>query len=267
MEIPEKVLKELQKVANYDIEMYNQRYKNGIQDKFGFTPYIEQFADIEEDGLAVINDWKVDQHVYKATFMRHYNDIDSIQKCWESCNYETEIIQFSLSKMNRYRKSKSEINKQVIAIFEAFTQNSATYSFGIAQREINALKDEHSILFQAYHLFGPEKLKEWDYNDKIMTEKLSELSNSNKEAKLRASVADWFETKDYDKKQVKDKLQEFYDLLELKNKDGKRKIAFPKDLEELGMFEIQKPKVKDNQGKRKEVYRILKRLFSVSQAA
>jgi hypothetical protein len=267
MEIPEKVLKELQIVANYDIKMYNQRYKNGIQDKFGFTPYIEQFADIEDDGLAVINDWKVDQHVYKATFMRHYNDIDSIQKCWESCNYETEIIQFSLSKINGYRKSKSEINKQVIAIFEVFTQNSATYSFGIAQREINALKDEHSILFQAYHLFGPEKLKEWDYNDKIMTEKLSELSNSNKEAKLRALVADWFETKDYDKKQVKDKLQEFYDLLELKNKEGKRKIAFPKDLEELGMFEIQKPKVKDNQGKRKEVYRILRRLFSVSQAA
>lgn len=267
MEIPETVLKELQKVANYDVEMHNQRYKNGIQDKFGFNPYIEQFADIEEDGLAVINDWKIDQHVYTATFMRHYNDIDSIQKCWESCNYDTEIIQFSLSKINRYRKSKDEINKQVIARFEAFIQNSATYSFGIAQREINALKDKYSILFQAYHIFGLEKLKEWEYNDKIMTEKLSELSNSNNEAKLRTLVANWFENKDYDKKQVKDKLQEFYDMLKLKSKDGNRKIAFPKDLESLGMFEIQKPKVKDSQGKRKEVYRIVKRLFSIKQAA
>ncbi len=256
--------------AKSHIDYFNrfssERICDGMTDRLKLTEYVQEYADIKFN-RAKINYHKVDLIVYPQIIAPQYSSLQTVSDMWSECNYDSEIKYFSLNKTDRHRKSKSEKNKQVIAMFETFTQDSAAYSFGIAQREIDELKDEHSILFQAYHLFGPEQLEEWNYNDKIMTEKLSELSNSNKQAKLRALIADWFENKDYDKKQVKDKLQEFYDLLEIKNKDGKRKIAFPRDLEDLGMYEIQKPKVKDKQGKRKEVYRIIKQLFAISQAA
>ncbi|WP_276345624.1 hypothetical protein [Daejeonella sp. JGW-45] len=263
---PESVLKELTISAEYDIKRYNERVQDGIPDGFDMISYIKKFSDIEK-GVAELNTYKIDQHVYANTFKRHYNTIEDIKLCWESCNYDTELIYYSLPKLKTSWRSKSSIYKQVIDIYEAYNAAPDTYHYGTAQREIIKLKTFYADLFHAYHILGREMLEELNYEPEAMKAALVTISNSNQEAKKRSLIDQRFELRDYTKKEIKTILQVIYDELELKKPDGSRLIAFATDLDDLKMFELKIHKPTNDQGKRKEVIKIARRLYSILKVA
>ncbi len=263
---PETVLKELTISAEYDIKRYNERVQDGIPDGFDLLTYVKQFSDIE-NGLAVLNTYKVDQHVYAKTFKRHYNSIDDIKACWEGCNYETEVKYFSLPKLKTSWRSKSRVYKDVIDVYEGYNASPETYSYGTAQREIVKLKKSYADLFHAYNILGRAKLEQLNYEPEAMKTALVTISNNNQEAKKRSLIDQRFELRDYTKKEIKTILQVIYDELELKKPDGSRLIAFATDLDDLKMFELKIHKPTDDQGKRKEVIKIARRLYSILKAA
>jgi len=263
---PERVLRDKTASAKYDIDQYNKRVKDCIPDGFDMKSFIKKFGDIEND-LAVINTYKIDQYVYAETFKRHYNSIKDIKACWEGCNYETEIINYSLPKLKTSWRSKSSLYKQVIEIYEAYDASPDSYHYGTAQREITKLKKSYDDLFHAYYILGRAKLEQLNYEPEAMKAALVTISNNNQEAKKRSLIDQRFDLRDYTKKEIKTILQGIYDDLELNKPDGSRLKAFATDLEDLKMFELEVHKPKDDKGKRKEVVRLVRKLYTILKAA
>lgn len=240
--------------------------KKGMKDILDLEDFIKPYSRFE-NGIAVIDHYKIDQLVYARASRLQYSSIENIENCWQNCNYETERTQFSFPKIQKVRKSQETINKEVIELFEEYKAHPEKYHFSEAQRQTAKLKEDYEILFQAYEMLGLEEIEKLNYNNKEMKAKLIEKSNTNKEAKLRLMVSEQITTGKYTKKEIKSILQGIYDALEIKNPDGSRKVAKASELQDLGMFQIAEVKETTPKGTRINKIHIVASLYTRKVAA
>lgn len=220
-----------------------------------------------KDMRATLNHNKIDQIVYAKALPLQYDNIETVHEVWQSCNRKTEAAKFGLRKIKQSRRSDEAINRDVMAEFKKFNENPDLYQFGKAERDIQKLKDKHSVLYQTYMIFGPEEVERLNYNNDKMKAALVEQSNKNQEAQLRLMVAERINIGEYTKKEIKNILQIIYDTLEIKKLDGKRKVAKAEDLKDLGMFQIDLFKGESDKGTRIDKFRIVRELYKIKQAA
>ena len=212
--------------------------KDGIKPDVTVHALVKPYLKFE-GGKACVHSTKLDQLVYEDWNKEFYANKDTVQYWWEQCNYAVELLDFDVPEIKRYRKSKAQINKEIIEQFELLTNHPERYALDQANIALRRLQTENTTLIQAYFAFGKQALDDLNYsNDKIM-EQLSNKNNRNNEAKLHAMILEAFTLNGiYTNKEIKDKLQSFYDLLRYKDKHGKPKRAKASELDDFGLFKL-----------------------------
>ncbi len=266
IKIEENVLYSAQQHINHYNAFNRIRSENGMLDILDMGKFVENVCEFE-NGKAKISHAKIDQIVYAKSIPLQYDNIENVHTIWQSCNRKTEIAKFGLSKIKQSRRSDEAINRDVIAEFKKFNENPDLYQFGKAERDIQKLKDKHSILYQTYMIFGTDEVERLTYNNDKMKAALVDRSNKNLEAQLRKMIVERIKIGEYTKKEIKNILQIIYDTLEIKKLDGKRKVAKAEDLKDLGMFQIDLFKGESDKGTRIDKFRIVRELYKIKQAA
>ncbi|WP_423147008.1 hypothetical protein [Rubrolithibacter danxiaensis] len=249
------------------IDLFNQHRAqcsvDGMPDLKAFFDMVKPYS-LFENGKAKLDYNKVDQFICEESCKEHYSNINTLTATWENCNYEVEVLNFDLPSIKRYKKSKQEINKQVVELISEYESNPDKYDHQRALDTLNKLKDECLTVFLALPILGTEKIQELKYDDKAMNEELIKQHNRNAEAKLRLMIAESFKLGDRPtKKYVKETLQRLYDALGIKKQNGTRKIACASQLKDLKMYEIDESK----NDKKEHIYIIKKILYQVKAAA
>ncbi|WP_316814048.1 hypothetical protein [Pedobacter heparinus] len=192
-----------------------------------------------ENGKATVHPYKLDQLIYEDWVKEFYASLDSVKLYWERCNYNVKFQQFDVADIKRYRKSKAQINQEVIEQYDQLIHCPEQYLLGQANVASRRLKQDYNTLIEAYHILGKTRLQELNYEDNKIMQQLSAISNKNQEAKLYARLLTEFKLNGkYTKKEIKKTLQSIYDELMIKDKAGKRKVATASQLKEIGIFGI-----------------------------
>jgi hypothetical protein len=253
------------KYHNHHIKLCNTE---SFADDGKIVDLVKPFSRLDGSNYRVRYPMKHDQLICAAWCREHYNNADTIKKTWESINYDTEFKKFDLEPVVRERKSQEEINMQIVERLEEFKINKSQYEYGVVTETIRGYEEECPILFEAYEQLGLKEIRNLNYNNKAMKAKLIQTSNQNAEAKLRLMLIDEYQLGErYIRKDMKIKLQEFYDKLRIRKADGKREIATVEKLKELGLFELHQCKKEDDAGNLKPAYEITKLNFIVKEAA
>lgn len=253
------------KYHNHHIKACNTE---GITDDGKFGDLVKPFSRLDENNYTVRYPMKHDQLICAAWCREHYNNANTIKETWENINYDTEFKKFDLEPIVRLKKSPEEINMQIVERLEDFKINKDQYEYGVVAQTIKGYEDECPILFEAYQILGAETIRELNYNNKAMKNKLIQTSNQNAEAKLRLMLIDEYQLGErYIRNDMKVKLQELYNQLGIRKADGKKEIATVEKLKALGLFEFHECKKVDVNGKLRPAYEIIKLNFVVNQAA
>jgi hypothetical protein len=241
--------------------------RDGQSDLELMRPIIESFAEFD-NGKATLNHDKLDQ-ISCAQYCREmYNNEQAIKKTWEQCNYNVEEISYSLPILKFAKKTSAEMNKEIITHILELQAHPEKYVYGAAQSLLKSYRAEYSVLIDAIEILGIKRIGQLEYNTKAMKAELIERSNGNAEGQLRIMLAKTFTLNEkYTNKDIKCKLQAFYDELSIRNSDGSRKIATASQLDKFGMFGLAECKVVNDEGKLKPGWQIWRINYVLSKAA
>lgn len=258
-------------IKQYD-ERIAYRIAHGLDHKKDTS--LDKIADIEkETRRAIINTNKVDQLINQAYTEEVYNDIEQIEIAWENASYDVELY-YSTHKLETTttmkRKSKAQQLKEdyhTITDYRNPKDNKVGYFIGRAP-------DEHIRIVNPLAYAAAKYLTEADmvmlkYNVIKVREKVIVASNKDIQGKLSNLVALAFtQGESYPIKDIKPKLQSFYDSLDYRDpKTGEIIIAKCTDLKDW--FDVDDDiKLKDTNGKfTLHGYRILRKRFVIRAAA
>lgn len=270
-----KTIESIQSTQLYNAQLHIDQFnshkaeckRDGVEDLEWLLPVIKPFAKFEHD-QAVLNEDLLDRISCAAYCREMYNNIASISKMWESCNYDTIEKKFDLAPLVRVKTSQEDVNKQVIDHIEELKANPEQYVYEVASQTVKNYKIEFTLLIEAYEILGKREIERLGYNNEAMKAELINRSNQNAEAKLRLMLIDEFKLNErYTNKYIKDKLRRLYDLLGIKQPNGLPKTAFANQLGEFGLFKVNECKAIDEHGKTKPGFEIVKIYYSLKMAA
>lgn len=230
---------------------------------------LKDFTDIDNDGKAKLNHRKHDQIVYKAYYKEPYSNINTLKSTWQSMNYDVEVKTFDIETIERKDKSQNEINRQVIQRFMEFNNNPNGYVYDMAALTIKGFKTKYPLLLEALAVLGIDELEKLNYDNKAMKTALIDKNNSNAEAKVRLKLLELFEIGDrYTKREMKVMIQKVYNDYKLLKTDGTIRTAKAKDLQNLGLFELEDCKIPvTGEPKKVNGFELIRCHASVSKAA
>lgn len=257
--------------AKKNINYYKHHLKttaiDGMEDDGSLLKLVWPYS-FYADGKYQLSHMRLDQFICKEYCNEHYNNLNTIEQTWQSCNYNTTHSYFDLKPLERVKVTKEELNKQVIERIMEYREYPERYNYEASYKTIEGYRLEFKLLFDALDFLGIDEIKKLNYNDKAMKEALIKKSNQNAEAKLRFMLIDEFKLKDtsidkqanrYTRKFVKQTLKRLYEELGIKNKNGKTKTASAKQLSEFGLFKVNDQcKFKDDEGNWHPAIEILK---------
>jgi len=209
-----------------------------------------------------------DQVICEKYCKEHYNNLNSIEQTWRSLRYNTKCRVFDLVPIDRGKASVKAINKQIVERWIELKNNPEQYVYEVASATINKYKVEFELLFQAIEILGVKEIERLDHDDINMKAALIERSNHTAEAKLRLVLIDVFKLNErYSKKYIKDKLQELYNQLQVRNPEGEIKKATAAQLKGYALFDIKDCKVQDKKGDPCNGFIITKVHYTLKQVA
>jgi hypothetical protein len=266
--------------AKKNIKYYNHHLRttvaDGMEDDGSLLKLVWPYS-FYQDRKYQLSHMRVDQFICKEYCNEHYNNLNTIEQTWQSCNYNTKRSYFDFEPLERVKITKEELNKQVIERVVKYRKHPERYNYQAIKKTMQGYRLEFQILFEALDFLSIEKIEEVNYNDKAMKEALIQRSNNNAEAKIRFMLVKEFRLKDtandkyanrYTQNYVKQTLRRLYDELGMKNPNGKPKTALAKQLVEYGLFELNyNCKVKGEDDKWKPGVEILKENFNTSSFA
>jgi hypothetical protein len=251
------------------INLYNHAIESGAELLPEFKNQVARFADIEDK--ATYNSNKFDQIVNATLCNEEYADMDIIGQQWEAGLYKPMhlIHDEKLTKISRQDKRKSKAFKlgAIVKEFERIQQEKETFAFNLAYDELDKLKLSHPFAWQAYNKLGKTELAKLAYKETAIKNALIKKSNLNAEQKLLRLLDTEFHVNDNIAKcEIKQKLQRLYNVADLKDKHGNRRIATAEQLGEIGRFELDESKVKVGKNW-KPSFKILRKQFELKVAA
>jgi len=233
--------------------------ENGFVQK-DLTKILIKPLSILKNGVAEVYPMKVDQLICNEHSMQGYSNYDTIASQWQERNYETELRLFDIPPIQIRDRKRSDVNRDIVGLWEKHRLYPETYRHGIAERSIQKLYNRYKNLHSAYLTFGIDGLENLGYNDKEILGSLIELNNSNARDLIKPYLAPPIFTKGerYTRGRIKEILNELYAKFEVKKSNGQRKKATAEDLIDFG-FEIKAVDMKVD-GKRQSALLILEDL-------
>lgn len=234
---------------------------------------LDKFADIhKETKLAILNTMKLDQQINEASKNEVYNHIKFIKQAWES-KYNVDP-QFSALKTETSTTTKRKsVAQQFKEDFESIinyrqdkTGSKINWNFGDSIEL--AIRKSNPLAYDAANLLDPSFVKELKYKPAKVKEELIYKRNELAEVKLLKLLDQHFKIgRYYTNEYITSTLQTIYTKLNIANKNGKIKVAFPAQLGEAGRFEIKDDKKQDSKGKWVHGHTILRKQFGLLVAA
>ncbi len=250
MKTQEQITTDYQIQADAYIQAYNNAVKQGAEPIPEFKTLVEKFADIA-DNQAVYNSNKFDQMVNDQLACEEYADMEIIGKQWEAGLYEPTLYQYEerLTKATTREKRASKADKLKAAIteIERLEAEEKQIAFNLGTSELAGLKDREPFAWEAYKALGKTELEKLAYNVTAIKAALITKSNHSAERKLKLLLNLAFQVDErYTKSEIKQTLQRLYNKVDLKDKQGKPRIATAEQLADHGRFEIEECKKKVN---------------------
>ncbi|SES06367.1 hypothetical protein SAMN04488023_1295 [Pedobacter rhizosphaerae] len=204
-----------------------------------FKEMVENYAEVSKDGLTVNYEIiKVDQFANHEACNEEYNNMDYIQKAWESCNY--------MVKRRRIRPFVTEIASRMLVadqIREALEKIhylevnkdnmlfDSDYLDGMS--EVKILNKHFELAYKAYHNLGLTKIYEIGLDSKklkaALYEKFDEVAKLNIKMQLASMIT---ESRHYTNAELKTILQELYNNSDYRTVNGKVKTATALQIED-----------------------------------
>jgi hypothetical protein len=241
--------------ANYEIAQYNQRVadytRKGI--KIAKDERLEKFAEInEETKLATLELMKLDQQINDAASSEIYNHIDYIEQAWKDAYYNVEK-HYSDEKVEtgtsiKRKSAAKQLEEDYLKILEYREKQQNGLVFSLGKTPEQAVKDTNSTAYLAAKYLDKAIMEELKYNVKKVTAEIIYKENDLAEVKLLKLLCQTFKIGDKPTNQfIKNKLQEFYNKLNIRDKTGKIRVATASQLGENGRFEIRPDKNKEKE--------------------
>jgi len=233
---------------------------------------LNKFADISETSIAILNSMKLDQQINKASSNEIYNNVKFIQDAW-SAQYGVEKQDSRLT-LETITVSK---RKSAVQQFKEDYSNLLIYKHKRVNNVVNwdfsdsidqSIKRTNPLAYKAAYLLDEAQVQGMKFSPTKIAEVLIYKENELSEVKLLKLLNRHFKVGHfYENIVIKSKMQELYNELVIKNKNGKIKVASPSQLGDIGRFEIKADKKQDSNGKWVHGFKILRKQFSLSVAA
>lgn len=236
------------------------------------TTEIVKFADLEsKTKIATLNPLKLDQQINEAANNEIYNHIDFIQQDWKDGYFNVELLEDDHlvdNKTTEVRKSKAKQLEEDYLRLKDYNENKRNgFSFSIGQTVEDEIKDRNPTAYQAYRLLDDATMIKLNYNVKKVDKEIILKENTRAKLKLAKLLNQEFKPGNgYTNADVKSKLQEIYNSLNIRSENGKIKVATATHLGDNGWFEIETGKVKNSKGAWENGLRIIRLSFNLLMA-
>jgi len=261
--------------ANYLIKQYNERVSDftikGIAIKE--DEQLNRYADIDkETKLATLNLMKLDQQINEAANNEIYNHISYIQKDWEDAFFNVKL-QYSDKKLETETKIKRksaavQLQEDYLALLTFKREQEESTLFFIGNTPEQQIKSTNPTAYLAYQHLDEATMLKLKYNIKKVQAAIIMKENIEAERKLLKLLKQTFKVGEkYTNKYIKSKLQEFYNQLNIRDENGKIRVATATQLGERGRFEIKDDKLSNNKGQRESALLIVRPQFELKMAA
>jgi hypothetical protein len=203
-----------------------------------------RYADIDPSTkLATLNLMKLDQQINKAANEEIYNHIDYIQKDWEDAyfNVVKEEADCRLETGTQYKRKSaaSQLKEDYLRLKTHKTKQQQGMVFSIGKSVEQDVKDTNPLAYKAYKLVEEAKMDELNYNVKKVQAEVIVKENKRADQQLLELLNNAFRVNNfYSNEQVKTKLQAIYTALNLREANGKVKVAKANEIAEAGRFEV-----------------------------
>jgi F0F1-type ATP synthase delta subunit len=203
-----------------------------------FKEVVENYAEVSKDGLTVTYEIiKVDQFANHEACNEEYNNMDYIQKAWESCNYiiqRKRIKPFEIPQIGRMLVG--EQIKEALERIHYLEENKnnmlfdSDYFDGIS--EVKVLNKHFELAYKVYYNLGLAKVHEIGLDSKklktALYSKLEEASKIKVTDRLKLFAN---ENRHFSNKELKIILHGIYIDLEYRSIDGSIKTAKANQIE------------------------------------
>jgi hypothetical protein len=256
--------------ANYGIKQHNDKVgdfrRQGID--IPEDESLLRYADVKNlTHIATLNYMKLDQQIHEAASNEIYNHIDYIEQDWKDAYFTVErdySDETSQTPTAVKRKSKAEqLKEDYLKLMHSKANQQVGIVFGFGSSLEERIKESNPTAYLAAQHLDKDTMDELKYNVKKVSAEIVYKENTLAEVKLLKLLEQMFKVGDRPtNKFIKDKLQEFYNRLNIRE-NGKIRVASALQLGERGRFEIDPGKNKDG-----EHCMIIKRAqFSLRMAA
>ncbi len=232
-----------------------------------------KYADINKTTKsATLNTMKLDQQINESASNEVYNHIKYIYQAWKDAYFEVDA-QYSDHKLETgttiKRKSASKQFKEDYKRLLDFKKQQGEHMiFYLGSTKEEEVKRTNPIAYKAYKLLDEATVKKLNYNVKKIEAAIILKENTLAEVKLLRLLFQYFRVNErYTNEYIKNKLQELYNTLSIKDESGKIKIATANQLAEKGRFETKECKIPQLKGKPVNGYIVMRQQFNLRMAA
>jgi hypothetical protein len=213
-----------------------------------------KFADINKDThIATLNLMKLDQQINEAANNEVYNHIDYIKADWESGYFDVDLeysdLVIETKTVTKRKSAKKQLEEDYLSLKEhQLTKQKGGIVINLFS-PVEEIKKSNPTAYKAFELLDEATMVKLKYNVKAVEKELILKHNGLAEFKLLKLMEQAFKVgNSYTNELVKAKLQEFYDLLDIRSDDGKLRVAAATQIREFGRFEANDCKTPDING-------------------
>lgn len=234
---------------------------------------LTKFADVNKStNIAILNLMKLDQQINEAANNEIYNHIDYIEKDWEDAYFEIKKDYSDLrveTTTTLKRKSKAQqLEEDYKKLLDHKQKQRENMIFSLGQTIEHEIKKTNPIAHKAWELLDESTMEQLKYNVKKVEAAVILKENTIVEVKLLKLLSQVFEVgRFYPNEDIKTKLQEIYNKLNIREENGKIKKAIANQLGDKGRFEVRITKGEDKKGNLVHGLFILRSQFGLRMVA
>ncbi|MDR3695592.1 hypothetical protein [Mucilaginibacter sp.] len=255
---------------------HNNSYVNDCNER-GLKPEpderLDKFADINDTtNIATLNLMKLDQKINQAANNEIYNHIDYVRKDWEDGYFKVESqysdLEIETTTTIKRKSAAKQLEEDYLRLKSFKEKQQDTMIFSLGQTVEQEVKANNPIAYKAYQLLDEPTLLQLKYNVKKVQAAIIMKENISVEVKLLKLIGQTFDVgKFYPNDDIKSKLQDVYNKLNIREENGKVKIAKANQLGDKGRFETHATKGPDKNGNSVHGLLILRSQFGLRMVA
>lgn len=231
------------------------------------------YADINKTTYtATINLMKLDQQINEAANNEIYNHIIYIEQDWRNgyfhiTRYDADIKLETKTVIKRKSASKQlEEDYLKLIAYKDRQQHGLLYCLGVTPEE--EVKASNPMAYKAYLHLDETIMIQLKYNVKKVEAVIILKENTIAEVKLLKLIGQLFKVGErYTNEYIKSKLQDIYTKLDIREVNGKIKVAKANDLSERGRYELKDCKIPDGKGKPQNGQLVIRAQFGLRMVA